>query len=203
MKMSITLRPATPNDVKALARLWVATFPDKFGPTLGDNAERIICDWLRLSERHLETTTIAEIKGMVTGYIILDTPSSPTLDNGRWLWQAIYLHKSVWSTLKSFILMVLMNDNRKPNSNEVYIEMLGVAPAWRGEGVAAKLLAHAETAAKQEAVAALALSVVSDNEAAITLYKKCGFEITQKKQSRILKWITGHNGYYHMSKRLT
>jgi len=70
MNNTVTLRPAAPTDINALARLWVVTFPDKFGPTLGDKAERIICDWLRLSERHLETTTVAEINGVVAGYII-------------------------------------------------------------------------------------------------------------------------------------
>lgn len=196
------LRPATPNDISALARLWVVTFPDKFGPTLGDKAERIICDWLRLSERHLETTTVADINGMVAGYIILETPSSPTPDNGRWLWHAIQLHNGIFGALRSFMLMVLINDNRKPDSNEVYIEMLGVAPAWRGEGVAAKLLSHAEAVAREETVAKLTLTVVSGNEAAITLYKKCGFEATQKKQNRALKWVTGHSGYYQMIKQL-
>ena len=187
MSDTVILRPATPNDINALARLWVVTFPDKFGPTLGDKAERIICDWLRLSERHLETTTVAEIKSTVAGYIILETPSSPNPDNGRWLWHAIQLHNGIFGALRSFILMVLINDNRRHDSDEVYIEMLGVAPAWRGGGVAATLLSHAEAVAREEAVAKLTLTVVSDNEAAITLYKKFGFEATQTKQNSILK----------------
>lgn len=202
MNKMITLRQATSADTESLARLWVTTFPDKFGPTLGGKAERIIYDWLRLSERHLETTTVAEINGTVAGYIILETPSSPTPDNGRWLWHAIQLHNGIFGALRSFILMILINDNRKPNNDEVYIEMLGVTPAWRGEGVAAKLLSYAESIAGEEDVTKLTLTVVSGNEAAITLYKKCGFETTQKKQSRILKWITGYSGYYQMVKQL-
>lgn len=202
MDTTVTLRQAVPDDIKSLARLWITTFPDKFGPILGDKAERVICDWLRLSERHLPTTTIAEVNGVVTGYIILDTPSAPHPDSGRWLWHALQLHNGIFGALRSFILMVLINDNRKPNSNEVYIEMLGVAPAWRGEGLAARLLAYAESVARDEGVANITLTVVSDNEAAITLYKKCGFEIIQKKESRILNWITGHNGYYQMVKLL-
>jgi len=99
--------------------------------------------------------------------------------------------------------MVLINDNRRHNTNEVYIEMLGVAPAWRGEGVAAKLLSHAESVAGEEGVANLTLTVVSDNEAAITLYKKFGFETTLKKQNPILKWVTGHYGYNEMVKQLS
>jgi len=202
MNNEVTLRQATPADIKSLARLWVATFPDKFGPILGDQAERVICDWLRLSKRHLQTTTVAEVNGVVTGYIILDTPSAPHPDNGRWLWQALQLHNGIFGALQSFILMVLININRRPDKNESYIEMLGVAPAWRGEGLAAQLLNHAETVARREGAVQLTLNVVNDNTVAINLYKKMGFEITLTQQSRALKWITGHSGYYEMTKKI-
>lgn len=202
MNETVTLRQATAADIKSLARLWVTTFPDKFGPILGDNAERVICDWLRLSERHLPTTTIAEINGVVVGYIVLDTPSAPRPDNGRWLWRALQLHNGAFGALRSFISMILININRRSLKNEIYIEMLGIAPAWRGEGLAGQLLDYAETVARHANAVQLTLNVVSDNTAAINLYKKMGFEITLKQQSRALKWITGHNGYYEMTKKL-
>ena len=93
--MKVNIRPATPTDIERLAQLWVMTFPDKFGPIMGDKAERIICDWLRLSERHLQTTSLAEVGGVVAGYISLDTPSAPRADSGRWLWHALQLHNGI------------------------------------------------------------------------------------------------------------
>jgi len=202
MQAKIILRPATVTDIKKLARLWVVTFPDKFGPILGSKAERIICDWLRLSQRHLQTTTLVEVGGIVAGYIVLETPSMPRPNDGRWLWYALQLHNGIFGALRSFLFMVLIDNNRRPGTNEVCIEMLGVAPAWRGEGLAARLMAHAQEVAQSEGVDRLYLNVVSDNLAAFKLYQKMGFEIKKEHHSRILKWITGHNGFYEMVKQV-
>jgi len=202
MDKELTLRPATAGDARRLAHLWTITFPDKFGPILGDKAERIIFDWLRLSERHLQTTTVAEIEGMVAGYIVLETASAPRPDSGRWLWHALQLHNGIFGALRAFVLMVLIDNNRTLAPDEVYIEMLGVAPAWRGEGLAARLITHAESVARTKQATRLCLSVVSDNEIALNLYTKMGFKTTLTRQSRTLKWITGHSQYFEMSKPL-
>jgi len=202
MAEEITLRPATAADAARLAHLWVVTFPDKFGPILGQDAERIICDWLCLSQRHLQTTTVAEVDRTVAGYIILETPSAPRQDSGRWLWRALQLHNGIFSALRSFIKMVLVDNDRPLKDDEVYIEMVGVSPDWRGQGLASRLIAFAEGVAHSEGANLLTLNVVSDNAVAIGLYKKMGFVTTAERQSRPLKLITGHDGYLEMSKQL-
>ncbi len=196
----IDLRPATAADAERLAHLWVVTFPDKFGPILGEQAERIICDWLRLSQRHLQTTTLAEMNGVIAGYVVLETPVAPHTDTGRWLWRALQLHNGIFGALRSFLLMVLIDIDHQPGRNEVYIEMLGVAPAWRGRGVGRRLISYAEQIARQHSASQLTLNVVCDNLVALNLYKKMGFTARRMRQSRMLKWITGHNGYYEMVK---
>ena len=198
----VVLRPATAEDAERLAHLWVVTFPDKFGPTLGQPAERVIRDWLRLSQRHLQTTTLVEVDRTVAGYIVLETPSSPREDGGRWLWRALQLHNGIFGALRGFLLMALIDHHRRSKDDEVYIEMLGVAPAWRGHGLAGKLIAYAQDVARAEGADSLTLDVVSDNAAAIRLYKRMGFVITKERQSRILNWITGHQAYLEMVKRL-
>ncbi|GAB4442719.1 MAG: hypothetical protein Fur0044_39140 [Anaerolineae bacterium] len=202
MTSEIILRPATLTDAQVLAQLWMATFPDKFGPILGHKAERVLCDWLRLSERHLQTTTLAEISGAVAGFMVLETPSAPRADDGRWLWHALQLNNGIFGALRGMLLMLLI-DNRHPHhQNEIYIEMLGVDPAWRGQGVAHRLIAHAETVAQQQNASKLALAVVRDNLPAIHLYEKMGFTTQSERRSRLLKWITGHSGYYEMAKQI-
>ena len=196
------LRPATAADAERLAHLWVVTFPDKFGPILGRSAERVICDWLRLSQRHLQTTTLIEVDRMVAGYIVLETPSSPRQDNGRWLWRALQLHNGIFGALRGFVLMALIDHHRHAKDDEVYIEMLGVAPNWRGQGLARKLITHAQDVARAEGANALTLDVVSDNTVAIGLYEQMGFVITMERQSRVLYWITGHQRYLEMVKHL-
>jgi ribosomal protein S18 acetylase RimI-like enzyme len=203
MSDEIILRPATLADAKILARLWVATFPDKFGPILGEKAERVLCDWLRLSERHLQTTTIAEIEGGVIGFIVLETPAAPRADDGRWLWHALQLNNGIFGALRGMLLMLLIDNDHQVSEDEIYIEMLGVDPDWRGQGIAQHLIVHAEAMACQQALNQLALAVVSDNIPAIHLYEKMGFTISAERRSRLLKWITGHSGYYEMVKQLS
>lgn len=201
MTQKINLQPATLADAGALAQLWVATFPDKFGPVLGVNAEPVLCDWLRLSQRHLQTTTVAKVDEVIVGFIVLETPSAPRPDDGRWLWHALQLHYGTFGALRGLLLTLLIDSGHQPNPQEVYIEMLGVNPAWRGRGVAHRLLAHAETVAHTEKLNGLSLTVVSDNDAAITLYQKTGFTIRSEYPNRVLAWITGHRGYYEMVKQ--
>ena len=202
MAKEITLRLAGMADAAGLARLWLAIFPDKFGPTLGGKAEAILTDWLRLSRRHLQTTTIAEIEGSIAGFIVLETPLAPRVDDGRWLWHALQLHHGILGVLRGFLCMVLIDNNHRMTDDEVYIEMLGVDPAWRGQGVAHQLMSYAEAVATQQGAAQLTLTVVSDNTPAINLYQKMGFKIKSEQRSRLLKWITGHAGYYEMVKSL-
>jgi ribosomal protein S18 acetylase RimI-like enzyme len=199
----ISLRPATLDDAQELAQLWVATFPDKFGPILGEKAEAILCDWLRLSQRHLQTTTLAEISGRLAGFIVLENSSAPPGDDGRWLWHALQLHHGLFGALRGLALMLLVDTHHQLQPHEVYIEMLGVDPVWRGLGLAQELLAYAEEVAQRHGVEQLTLYVVNDNTVAIRLYEKWGFTIATQRRSRLLKWITGHPGYYKMVKQLS
>lgn len=201
-KEEIRVRPATLPDAKILAHLWFITFPDKFGPVLGHNAKRVIYDWLRLSERHLQTTTVAEIEGSVIGFIVLESPTAPRPDDGRWLWQALQLHNGILGSLRGLLLMLLIDRHYPGHRDEVFIEMLGVAPALRGRGVAHRLMQHAEALARAQNINRLTLTVVSTNAPAIHLYRKLGFKTRSEQHSRLLKWITGHSGYYEMEKQL-
>jgi ribosomal protein S18 acetylase RimI-like enzyme len=203
MTGEIVLRPATPADAKTLACLWMTTFPDKFGPIFGEQGEQILHDWFCLSQRHIETTTLLEVDGLVVGFIVLETASAPQVDSGRWLWHAIQLHNGIFGAVRSFMMMVLLDRDYQPGQDEVYIELLGVDPAWRGRGFGRQLLAHAEATAWAERVGQLTLNVVCDNAPAIALYRKLSFEVAGEYQSKILKWLTGHRGYYKMVKRLT
>jgi ribosomal protein S18 acetylase RimI-like enzyme len=153
------------------------------------------------SQRHLRTTTIAELGD-----------NSPALsfckhrqrhgDDGRWLWHALQLNNGIFGALRGLVLMSLIETQHSANPHEVYIEMLGVDPAWRYQGVGSCLIRHAENTAHQRGAGQLALAVVNDNTPAIHLYEKMGFRIKSERRNRLLKWITGHHGYYEMVKRL-
>lgn len=202
MTKEIYLRPAAADDARILGHLWAVTFPDKFGPVLGEHAEAVLSDWLRLSRRHLHTTTVATIEGVAAGFIVLETAARPRPNDGRWLWRALQLHYGLFGAVRGLLLTLLLDSRHRCGRNEMYIEMLGVAPGWRNLGIACRLLAHAETTARANQMEYLTLEVVSDNTPALRLYEKMGFKITAKKQSLPLKWVTGHPGYFEMTKRL-
>ena len=197
----ITIRRATRTDTEIIAQLWVDTFPDKFGPILGDKAQLIIYDWLRLSEHHIHTTIVAEIYGGIGGFMSLKSPANAKLDNGgRWFWHALQLHQNVWQAAWSFLKMSLIDSQRQVQNDEIYIEMLGVAPSWRGYGLAGQLIQHAESIAKSKSLKKLTLSVVCDNTTAIKIYHKYSFEVQYRQQSPSLALLTGYRGYYEMVK---
>lgn len=196
----INLRPAGLVDAEILAKLWVAIFPDKFGPIFGKKGEAVLCDWFRLSRRYLQTTTLAEIDQTTVGFIVLKTLTSLRPDDERWLWYALQLHNGILGALRGLLLMWLIDQNRQCRPGEVYIEMLGVAPPWQRRGVASRLMSHAEAVAQAQQARQLSLNVMIDNFPAVCLYEKTGFHLKSERRSRLLHWVTGHAGYYEMVK---
>lgn len=79
---------------------------------------------------------------------------------------------------------------------EWYIDTLVIDPDFRRQGIAGKLIAHAEQVAKESDYEKIALNCEMDNEGAHNLYTKCGFE----NGTHLV--LSGHI-YWHMSKILS
>ncbi len=62
--------------------------------------------------------------------------------------------------------------------DELQIQNLVTAPAWRRQGVAAKLLAHVLERSRLSGMATAWLEVRAGNLAAVALYQRFGFKIT-------------------------
>ncbi len=197
-----TLRPATPLDAPVLGQLWVSAFADFLVPILGKQATLIVGDWLSISPRYLQTTTLAEIEGQVAGFIMVALPIFSAENEAQHLWEVLrHYHPFLMATWR-LGLMWLIDSDHQATPNELYIEMVGVAPTWRGQGIGQRLIGHAEQIAQTQQADWLTLSVVSDNASAIGLYQKMGFQITHTQKNWFLKWITGHPGYHEMAKRV-
>lgn len=81
---------------------------------------------------------------------------------------------SIISHPKSFYSLVTMDEG---NEDEYHISMLATMPNARGKGVGQQLLNFAEQKAKESGFSKLSLTVVQDNDVALKLYQKMGFEI--------------------------
>ncbi|PLS06681.1 GNAT family N-acetyltransferase [Neobacillus cucumis] len=79
--------------------------------------------------------------------------------------------------------LIAMGGNAKRNKHSVYL-VIGILAEYRGRGIGTKLFEQLENWGKEHSVHRLELTVVTQNEAALQLYKKMGFEIEgTKKQS--------------------
>ncbi|CAJ1391960.1 unnamed protein product [Effrenium voratum] len=65
-----------------------------------------------------------------------------------------------------------------------YLEQFAVAPAWRGTGLAARLLGEAEIMARQWGLGLVTLHVQRDDWQPLRFYQKHGFEITSDWMGR-------------------
>ncbi len=66
-----------------------------------------------------------------------------------------------------------------------YIQNLCVGPACRGEGIGRRLLEHYIAGCGREGIKDVYLDVEGDNETAVNLYKKTGFEIFRTTNIKI------------------
>ena len=83
---------------------------------------------------------------------------------------------------------------------QLMIDTLAVDHAFRGHGIGTLLLAHAEAKARTMGKQALTLSVISNNEGAIQLYKRVGFKKTRTQRWFLIRWLTGSPAVYDMVK---
>lgn len=81
--------------------------------------------------------------------------------------------------LVGFLMSV--GGNAKRNKHSSYIVM-GILKEYRGKGIGTKLFEELERWALNHNIRRLELTVVTRNEAALSLYKKMGFEIEGTKR---------------------
>jgi ribosomal protein S18 acetylase RimI-like enzyme len=63
---------------------------------------------------------------------------------------------------------------------------IGILPAWRGRGLGRRLMERALQAARTFPLARVELSVRADNDRAIALYRKIGFEVEGRRRRTTL-----------------
>lgn len=62
-----------------------------------------------------------------------------------------------------------------------FLAMLATHVAWRGKGIGARLLAHADAQAREANCSGVALAVEGDNTRAQALYERNGFKLRDKR----------------------
>lgn len=75
---------------------------------------------------------------------------------------------------------------RKKRKPEVGLVVIGVLPEYRGKGVSTELMRYFELRAKENNIFKLQLSVLSDNNRAISSYQKNGWQIVGNNGSSMV-----------------
>ncbi len=203
MTSRIHVRPARPDDAPlaaAIFRLTMEGLADYlFGPDgraaeialirlFSQNAGRFGCGVAFVVESH-------RALGMLTAFPGADA-ARLSLSVSRYLPRALG-----WKALRFMGRGLALAGLKEAEADEYLIGNLGVLPAAQGHGLGTRLLLHAEEQARSHNLSKCALLVSPENEIALRLYRKHGYEIVSTHRHKnpplhyhrmVKKLITDH-----------
>ncbi|CAF3619358.1 unnamed protein product [Rotaria socialis] len=149
-----------------------------------------------LNAREFRNVLLGKINGEVVAAVTLSFPEeTTTISNNDILPQ-------VDSCIKSMRRWMVRNANYIPkNTNECYIEMIGVKNSYRNHGIGAALLECVEHFARQ--AEALLLTVHTNGEQLRNYFTRFGFMIDHSDSSALWKWAVERQSINKMSKLIS
>ena len=91
---------------------------------------------------------------------------------------------------------------KEVEGDEYFISNIAVLPAFQGQGMGKSMLSQVEFTAREQGYNKLSLTVDIDNEKAITLYIRTGFQVMEKIEIQSLQQRIGYSGLIRMVKVL-
>lgn len=198
----ITLRPVESGDASAMARLWWAAFYEKLGHVLGDHGPSFLAEWFSEDLSILQGTTVAVSSGTPVGYIHLSGQGRPSAGAAPGLWRVIRRHFGFWASVRRVFQFWISEWGNLYAGDTLYIYMIGVDDACRGQGIGGRLLTFAEEEARRQGKRRMKLGVIRKNTGAIRLYERFGFVKGPLHRTTIGGWAIHVPEYYEMVKLL-
>ena len=201
-----TVRLAGPDEDPAIAALVVEGFVDKFRSVYGermDRSVRIMEKWIRLEHASGGVTSLV-IEGYaaaeIAGSIGVRTADSREDVLARGLWRIFTRNlgfpRAVWATT------LLSYPRYSSTSSEAYIERLVVAPDFRRQGMARRLIAAAENFARDAGKKTVGLHVSGNNLPALLLYENEGYEEVSRQRSYLTGYFLNIKDWLYLKKVL-
>jgi ribosomal protein S18 acetylase RimI-like enzyme len=201
-----TVRLAGPDEDPAIAALVVEGFVDKFRSVYGermDRSVRIMEKWIRLEHASGGVTSLV-IEGYaaaeIAGSIGVRTADSREDVLARGLWRIFSRNlgfpRAVWATT------LLSYPRYSSTSSEAYIERLVVAPDFRRQGMARRLIAAAENFARDAGKKTVGLHVSGNNLPALLLYENEGYEEISRQHSYLTGYFLNIKDWLYLRKEL-
>jgi ribosomal protein S18 acetylase RimI-like enzyme len=201
-----TVRLAGPDEEPAIAALVVEGFLDKFRSVYGgrmDRSVRIMEKWIKLEHASGGVASLV-IEGYATaelaGSVGVRTAESRDDVVSRGLWRVftrnLGLPRALWvTTLFSYPRYASI-------ASEAYIERLVVAPDFRRQGMARRLLAAAEEFARDAGKKTVGLHVSGNNLPALRLYENEGYEEIYRQRSYLTGYFLNIRDWLYLKKEL-
>ncbi len=187
MDSPISLRKAEPKDESDFAELFLISAPF-FAELFKENARKVLRR-LFSSPRNLfsfEHVCFAEVSGEIAGLLLsydARTHRREYLRTGGLLFESLR-----FKMIRIFHVLLRLNSNLgRLGKGDYYISNLAVYPRFRGIGIGKVLMRKAEENARNIGSKRLVLETEENNIVAVGLYKKLGFEITEKFQLKLSK----------------
>ncbi|MGC8873130.1 MAG: GNAT family N-acetyltransferase [Chloroflexia bacterium] len=199
-----SVRPATRDDLPAVASILVQAFGEKFHMAFGgriDRAETIVSRTLALESegRVLRGLFVAEENGQVVGTIALRRREDPEAP----FWPAtavLFEELGLLGGLRALFYLSLLDQPCR--SSEAYVSDVAVAPGARGRGIGTCMLQKAEEIARSWGKRALVLDVSARNEGAIRLYRRLGYRLERRRTAWLAGLLLGEARWLRLRKEL-
>lgn len=91
--------------------------------------------------------------------------------------------KLIWRYLKRIKELTTALSIPEGTKGEYYIFIVAASPGARGKGIGSKLITHAIEKARELDIKKVSLVVMKDNDGAIKLYKRLGFNLDRSKKA--------------------
>ena len=156
-------------------------------------------DMVRLFAGEVDRTACwtAIVDGRIAGILTRQSSGETFYNIGTRRLLATFWPLKTLRVLFNFLLL-----NESPPKNALYVESIAVDAEIRGLGIGGKLMAQAETRARELNLPLLALDVIGDNQGAIRLYERLGYKIVKTTRGFLVKYVTGSDEVHRMEKQL-
>ncbi|MDE2840705.1 MAG: GNAT family N-acetyltransferase, partial [Chloroflexota bacterium] len=105
-----------------------------------------------------------------------------------------------WRAMRMLLNLMLLADEPKPD--DFVVDSLAVAESCRGMGVGTALLQQAEERARAMGKRTMSLGVIAENDGAIRLYERQGYDTTRKWHGFFVRLAFGSAEVLRMEKPL-
>lgn len=206
-KANLVIRPATPDDAEAAAKLIHLSGPEIYTNMLGGDRETAlrILQTIFATPRTLishDNALVVQIDDNIVGLLICYDKQTEK-DQGLRFFNQVRRALPFGRFIKAlFYMLGMWHMVRRMKNDSWFGGVIAVAPDKQGTRVGLALLDAMREQAENRGLPQLEADVETDNDHAMHIYLKYGWVITGKRRSGVLRRLLKFDGYYRIELKL-